>query len=433
MARLSVLSISSAESNPFDRQERIAWWDSQKVQSARIMVAGAGATGNETLKNLALLGARRLLIADFDSISLSNLSRTVLFRTADLGKRKARVAARRVKELCLAPSPEIDCFDGDIVWELGTGVYREMDLVFGCLDNVEARFAINHQCWLAGTPWIDAGILELGAHIGVYIPPAGPCYQCGASRAALAAARQRYSCDDFRRSIMIEGKLATIQVASALVSALQVQEGMKLLCGQTVVGGRYTHYDGNRMSLDSYGGTANPDCFGCTTYPEIHTIEASAEMTLRDFLALVSAERLSGAGAALDLRGDRNFVDSVRCPGCGRRRRIRQAAFRLYDRDVFCRSCAKGGADRAPLEAMPAEKSLLSTFSLASTDTALLTLTLRRIGVPWYHVVPVLSASGDYRYYLLGADRSRVFTSIDHEPAYREPDVEEETSCRISK
>ena len=35
--------------------EFISWWERETVQSAKVMVVGAGALGNEVLKNLALL------------------------------------------------------------------------------------------------------------------------------------------------------------------------------------------------------------------------------------------------------------------------------------------------------------------------------------------------------------------------------------------
>ena len=86
--------VRNSEDNPFDRQERIEWWSQQKLRDARVLVVGAGAIGNETLKNLALLGVGNILICDMDTISTSNLSRTVLFRKEDTGKKKAETAAR---------------------------------------------------------------------------------------------------------------------------------------------------------------------------------------------------------------------------------------------------------------------------------------------------------------------------------------------------
>ena len=113
MGRFTIRKCS--EDNPFDRQERIEWWDQKKLRDARVLVVGAGAIGNETLKNLALLGIGNMLICDMDTISVSNLSRTVLFRREDAGKKKAETAVMRLKDMALEENTHLDFFDGDIV------------------------------------------------------------------------------------------------------------------------------------------------------------------------------------------------------------------------------------------------------------------------------------------------------------------------------
>jgi adenylyltransferase/sulfurtransferase len=80
------------------------------------MVVGAGALGNEALKNLALLGVGGLFIVDFDTISGSNLSRTVLFRKQDVGREKAAAAADATRQMALEASAGIAYFHGDLVW-----------------------------------------------------------------------------------------------------------------------------------------------------------------------------------------------------------------------------------------------------------------------------------------------------------------------------
>ena len=62
----------------FARLEAIEWWDQSLLRNARILVVGAGALGNEIIKNLALLGVGNVIIVDMDRIELSNLSRSVL-------------------------------------------------------------------------------------------------------------------------------------------------------------------------------------------------------------------------------------------------------------------------------------------------------------------------------------------------------------------
>ena len=76
----------------FSRFRLIPWWDQKKLQCARALVIGAGALGNEILKNLALLGFEQMVVVDLDRIEESNLSRTILFNSSDVGAFKADVA-----------------------------------------------------------------------------------------------------------------------------------------------------------------------------------------------------------------------------------------------------------------------------------------------------------------------------------------------------
>ena len=87
----------------YGRLRLIPWWRQERITAARILVVGAGALGNEVLKNLALLGVGSIYVIDLDRVEASNLSRSVLFRAEDGGQSKAKVAARRAKEI----NPEI--------------------------------------------------------------------------------------------------------------------------------------------------------------------------------------------------------------------------------------------------------------------------------------------------------------------------------------
>src|SRR5258708_12066513 len=126
----------------------IDWFDVDRVRAAKILVIGAGAIGNEVLKNLALLGIGHIFIVDRDTIEMSNLSRSVLYRAADSGKDKASTAARAVREL--NPNVKTTYQKGDITLDFGLGLLRRMDVVIGCLDNNQPRLYINRPSWNIG-------------------------------------------------------------------------------------------------------------------------------------------------------------------------------------------------------------------------------------------------------------------------------------------
>ena len=125
--------------------EFISWWEREKVQKAKVLVIGAGALGNEVLKNLTLMGVGNIFVIDFDKIEAANLSRSVLFRENDNNRSKAEVAAARAKSI--NPEVHIQYLNTDVTTGLGLGVIRRMDAIIGCLDNREARLAVNRFCY----------------------------------------------------------------------------------------------------------------------------------------------------------------------------------------------------------------------------------------------------------------------------------------------
>ena len=203
-----------------DRQERIAWWRQDCLNRANVAVIGAGALGNEVLKNLALMGVGHLHAFDLDKVELSNLSRTILFGPESLGKPKAIVAAERTKALNVNPIATVKGYELDVVWDLGGGYLRRMDVVLGCLDNLEARVAIGKWCYQLGVPFIDGGIRELGGRVQLHRTGFGACMDCAVGAGERRSLRRRYACLDVLRSYSPGDIVPTVQVSSAFVGAL---------------------------------------------------------------------------------------------------------------------------------------------------------------------------------------------------------------------
>src|SRR5262245_14014787 len=230
------------DSDRSGRLRLIPWWRQEKLAAAKVLVVGAGALGNEVLKNLALLGVGWTIVIDLDDVEPSNLSRSVLFRLEDGGRPKAEVAARRAREI--NPEVAIHPIRGDVITDLGLGVFAAMDVVIGCLDNREARLWVNRQCWKVGTPWVDAGIQEIQGVVKVFTPPHSACYECAMTARDYQLLNLRYSCPLLRREDILQGKVPTAPTIASMMAALEVQEALKLIHGLPVAAGSALVFNG---------------------------------------------------------------------------------------------------------------------------------------------------------------------------------------------
>jgi len=210
----------------YARHRLIEGWDQKRLADAKVLVAGAGAIGNEVLKNLALLGIGHILVVDFDRIELSNLTRSVLFRAGDIGQSKARLAAERVRQI--NPDCDVRYIEGDLEFDVGLGVYRAMDAVIGGLDSLNARLALNRACLRAGAPWLNGGIEDTIAEVSLFGPGSGACFECGMSPMMWERRNRRYSCGGLRTDLPEDTAPTTATVAS-IVAGYLVHELLLLL------------------------------------------------------------------------------------------------------------------------------------------------------------------------------------------------------------
>ena len=122
------LQSSDFEDDRYSRLRLIPWWNQERLKNATIMVVGAGAIGNELIKNLTLLGIGRILIYDMDAIESTNLTRSVLYRAKDIERYKAEVAAELAPVLPSAagqgPDKPPDNLEGLATEELASALRR---------------------------------------------------------------------------------------------------------------------------------------------------------------------------------------------------------------------------------------------------------------------------------------------------------------------
>src|SRR5690242_255903 len=284
------ITISLADDDRFGRFRLIGWWDQARLSRAKVLVIGAGALGNEIVKNLALLGVGNVLIADMDRVENSNLSRSILYRAADNGRPKADVAAQAARDVY--PQMKVHSFVGNAVYDLGIGVFRWADVVIGGLDNREARLAINRNCWRVNRPWIDGAIEQIQGTARVFAPD-GPCYECTMSQTDWKLLQNRRSCNLLSRPEMEAGKTPTTPTISSIIAGVQCQEAIKLLHGMETIKGRGWVFNG--LTTDSYAieFQRKETCYSHEILEQIVPLDARADsMTVGELL--VEARKLVG-------------------------------------------------------------------------------------------------------------------------------------------
>lgn len=295
----------------YDRQRLISWWDQDLLASARVLVVGAGALGNEILKNLALLGVGNLHVLDLDTIEGSNLARCVLFRREDEGSPKAESAARAAA--ALNPNVKVSGEVADIR-RLGLGVLSRFDLVIAGLDNREARLWINQACRKLGITWVD-GAIEGVRGVARVFTPTGPCYECTLSEADRELLSVRKSCSLLSRDEMLGGKTPTTATTSSIIAGIQCQEATKLLTGNhdmLALRNRGFVFVGETMETFMVEYTEDPDCLAHDSYDEITTRDYGPVLTP----AIVMAEA-SDLGSPVVCELETDVVRAWRCLACG--------------------------------------------------------------------------------------------------------------------
>lgn len=376
------------DNDRYARFRLISWWDQSKLLASKVLVVGAGALGNEVLKNLALLGVGHILVVDFDEIEDSNLTRSVLFRASDRGKSKAEIAAARTRDM--NPDCKVIGINSDIM-KLGLGVFRDVDLVLGCLDNREARLWVNRQCWKVTRPWIDSAIQELMGVVKLFVPPDSSCYECAMTEMDYRLINLRYSCPLLKREDILEGKTPTTPTISSIAAGLQTQEALKMLHGSKVQDGSALIFNGTGNTFYSTQFVRREDCLSHLTYREVKDLPVRSNYTLKTFFEAVRHQLKLPDPIELIL--DRELLLRFACRTCGHSEEVMRLLMDVTVRQGLCPQC------QTPM--------LADTTHLLTPDSKMEKYTLDRLGVPAYDIVRVRSG-GAVHAVALAADREKV-------------------------
>jgi ubiquitin-like modifier-activating enzyme 5 len=149
---------------------------------------GIGGVGSVTADMLTRCGIGKLLLFDYDKVELANMNR--LFFTPDqAGLSKVEAAAKTLN--FINPDVKILTHNYNITtmesFELFMDAIKTggldggpVDLVLSCVDNYEARMAINTACNELSFHWFESGVSEnaVSGHIQFIKPGETACFGC---------------------------------------------------------------------------------------------------------------------------------------------------------------------------------------------------------------------------------------------------------------
>jgi adenylyltransferase/sulfurtransferase len=225
----------------------------EKLLAARVLIIGAGGLGSPAAYYLASAGIGNIVLADGDTVDLTNLQRQILHVTAAIGHPKAesgRDTLARINTDCLV-TPVLERLAGECL----EAAVAAADVVLDCSDNFATRHAVNRACVRHGKPLVSGAAIGFDGQVAVFDSrrAEAPCYHCLFPEAG--------EVEEVRCAVM--GVFAPL---TGIIGSVQAAETLKLLfgCGTTLAG-RLLLLDGLAMEWREIRIPRDPDCAVCGT------------------------------------------------------------------------------------------------------------------------------------------------------------------------
>lgn len=223
----------------------------RRLGEASVLVVGLGGLGCAAATYLAAAGVGRLVLNDFDLIDPTNLQRQVLYRDADVGRRKTEAAAAALG--AINPATGIVTHDGRLDTEALGRVLTGVDVALDCSDNFGTRFALNTACVAAGVPLVSGAAVRLGGQVASFTlrDGAGPCYAC--------------LFDEFGETIEDCAGNGVLAPLVGVIGTLQAVETVRVIAGiGAPATGRLLRFDAGEFRWEETRFERDPACTVCS-------------------------------------------------------------------------------------------------------------------------------------------------------------------------
>ncbi|MBI5897690.1 MAG: molybdopterin-synthase adenylyltransferase MoeB [Rhodocyclales bacterium] len=223
----------------------------ENIVKARALVVGAGGLGSPAAFYLASAGIGTLVLADGDTVDLTNLQRQILHRSDAIGMTKVESGKRTLgginsecKVIALAERLAGDRLNEEIALA---------DVVLDCCDNFATRHAVNRACVKLRKPLVSGAAIRFDGQIAVFDSRQAnaPCYHC--------LFPEGQDVEEVRCAVM--GVFAPL---TGVIGTVQAAEALKLIIGcGTSLAGRLLLLDGLGMEWREIRVPRDPACQVC--------------------------------------------------------------------------------------------------------------------------------------------------------------------------
>ena len=265
-SKIDKMSSEVVDSNPYSRLmalKRMGIVDNyERIRDFTVAIVGIGGVGSVTAEMLTRCGIGKLILFDYDKVELANMNR-LFFRPEHSGMSKVEAAERTLRDI--NPDVEFEVFNYNIttvenfdhfINKVKTGGFNEkrVDVVLSCVDNYEARMAVNTACNELGQAWIESGVSEnaVSGHIQFIKPGETACFACAPPLVVASNIDEK--------TLKREGVCAaSLPTTMGVVAGFLVQNTLKHL----LEFGTVTHYLGYNAMQDFFPQMTlrpNPQC-----------------------------------------------------------------------------------------------------------------------------------------------------------------------------
>lgn len=289
------MSAEVLDTNPYSRLmalKRMGIVDNyERIREKTVVVVGIGGVGSVVAEMLTRCGIGKIIMFDYDRVELANMNR-LFYQPHQSGLSK--VEAARDTLMHINPDVEFEVHNMNITTVANFDIFcqrireggltkKSVDILLCCVDNFEARIAVNTACNEIGQIWIESGVSEnaVSGHIQFMEPGKSACFVC------LPPLIVASNIDE--KTLKKDGVCAaSLPTTMAVIAGLLVQNALKFLLNF----GQVTNFLGYNALVDFFPQETirpNPLCEdkNCRRLQKIYLEEQEKLKTLKSDVKII--------------------------------------------------------------------------------------------------------------------------------------------------